>query len=174
MAEYLWAITNGVFATVSQSNPLNAGFIKFLPWHGKWVSHSDAPLVIPGFVTLLLQSPNVTPAAAQTSHSPALGGFVSLSEARQEWEFFCSSRELIICYAQALTSVLLWLCAPFWHCIIQSIWHRTGENENSRKLIPQTINFISISALQSIVWKGGGGSFSFCFTHQITQLLHKP
>lgn len=127
-----------------------------------WLCHPPASL------------PDVTPAAAQTSHSPAQAGIVSVSEAWQEWEFFCSSRELIICYAQALTSVLLWLCAPFWHCIIQSIWHRTGENENSRKLIPQTINFISKSPLQNIAWKGGGSSFSSSFTHQITQLLHKP
>lgn len=137
----------------------NSGFLKCLPWHGKWDSHSAAHLAIPAFVTLLLQSPNVAPAAAQVSHSPALGEFVSL----QEWDFFCSSRELIICYAQALTSVLLWLCAPFWHCIIQSIWHWTGENESSRKLIPQTINFISKSALQNIAWKGGRGLFFILF-----------
>lgn len=77
----------------------------------------------------------------------------------RDGNFFCSSRELIICSAQALTSVVLYLCAPFWHCIIQSIWHRAGENENSRKLIPQTVNFISKSALPNLVWKGGGFFF---------------
>lgn len=56
--------------------------------------------------------------------------------------------QLIICYAQILTLVLLWLCTSFWHCVIQSIWHWTVENENTRKQIPQNISFISQTALQ--------------------------
>lgn len=53
----------------------------------------------------------------------------------------------IICYAQILTSVLLRLYTSFWRCVIQSIWHWTGENENTRKQIPQNISFILQTAL---------------------------
>lgn len=102
--------------------------------------------------------------------SPALWEFVSLSQTGQERKFFCSNRWLIICYAQVLTSALLRLCASFWHCIIQSIWHWTGENENTRKQIPQNINFVSQTALQNVA-RGRESSSSFCFTDQITVTL---
>lgn len=97
--------SNGVFSSVSQSNPLRLALLSVDPETGCEIP--TLLLTFSGFVTLLLRSPNVTPAAARPSHSPALGEFVSLSEAGQEREFFCSSRELIICYAHALTWVLL-------------------------------------------------------------------
>lgn len=114
-------------------------------------------------------------AAASLSFHPYLciSIFASLSYTRQGRKFFCSSRyNWSFFYARALTSVLLWLCTSFWHCVIQSIWHWTGENETTRKPIPQTINFISKTSLQNVV-QGGDGFFSFCFTHLITLLLWK-
>lgn len=157
MAGYLWGITLGTFASVSQSNPLRLALLSVDPETG-----SGIPILLLTFSSLAL-----SPSFFSLQMWPLLQHSQATA---QPWENLCpclkpGRKGNFSALAENWSFVML----KHWHrfcCdfvlhfdvdIIQSIWHRTGENENTRKPIPRTINFISKSALQN----GRGERFFF-------------